>query len=95
MNHLYLEELRNKIIPTVKETCKKRGYTDGIVFIEYVIKKELEIAKRDFINLLQNNFSEEIKTTNNSYYLKPIRIKKPFRYKVRDFFNNISKVFGF
>ena len=32
---------------------------------EYVIKKELEIAKRDFINLLQNNFSEEIKTTNN------------------------------
>ena len=62
---------------------------------EYVIKKELEIAKRDFINLLQNNFSEEIKTTNNSYYMKPIRIKKQFRYKVRDFFNKISKVFGF
>ena len=62
---------------------------------EYVIKKELEIAKRDFINLLQNDFSEEIKTTNNSYYIKPVRIKKPFRYKVRDFFNNISKVFGF
>ena len=62
---------------------------------EYVIKKELEIAKRDFINLLQNNFSEEIKTTNNSYYIKPVRIKKPFRYKVRDFFNNIIKVFGF
>lgn len=62
---------------------------------EYVIKKELEIAKRDFINLLQNGFSEEIKTTNNSYYMKPIRIKKQFRYKVRDFFNNIIKVFGF
>ena len=62
---------------------------------EYVIKKELEIAKRDFINLLQNDFSEEIKTTNNSYYMKPIRIKKQFRYKVRDFFSNISKVFGF
>ena len=62
---------------------------------EFVVKKELEIAKRDFINSLQNGFGEEIKTTNNSYYLKPIRIKKPFRYKVRDFFNNISKVFGF
>ena len=62
---------------------------------EFVVKKELEIAKRDFINSLQNSFGEEIKTTNNSYYLKPIRIKKPFRYKVRDFFNNISKVFGF
>ena len=62
---------------------------------ELVVKKELEIAKRDFINSLQNGFGEEIKTTDNSYYLKPIRIKKPFRYKVRDFFNNISKVFGF
>ena len=62
---------------------------------ELVVKKELETAKRDFINSLQNGFGEEIKTTNNSYYLKPIRIKKPFRYKVRDFFNNISKVFGF
>ena len=62
---------------------------------ELVVKKELEIAKRDFINSLQNDFGKEIKTTNNSYYIKPIRIKKPFRYKVRDFFNNISKVFGF
>ena len=62
---------------------------------EFVVKKELEIAKRDFINSLQNSFGEEIKTTNNSYYLKPIRIKKPFRYKVRDFLNKISKVFGF
>ena len=62
---------------------------------EFVVKKELEIAKRDFINSLQNGFGEEIKITNNSYYIKPIRIKKPFRYKVRDFFNNISKVFGF
>ena len=62
---------------------------------EFVVKKELEIAKRDFINSLQNSFGEEIKTTNNSYYIKPVRIKKPFKYKVRDFFNNISKVFGF
>ena len=62
---------------------------------EFVVKKELEIAKRDFINSLQNGFGEEIQSTNNSYYIKPIRIKKPFRYKVRDFFNNISKVFGF
>ena len=62
---------------------------------EFVVKKELEIAKRDFINSLQNGFGEEIKTTNNSYYIKPIRIKKPFKYKIRDFFNNISKVFGF
>ena len=39
--------------------------------------------------------STKIKITNNSYYIKPIRIKKPFKYKVRDFFSNISKVFGF
>ena len=38
---------------------------------EFVVKKELEIAKRDFINSLQNDFGEEIKTTNNSYYIKP------------------------
>ena len=62
---------------------------------EFVVKKELEIAKRDFIKSLQNSFGEEIKTTNNSYYIKPVRIKKPFRYKVREFFNNIRKVFGF
>ena len=62
---------------------------------EFVVKKELEIAKRDFIKSLQNSFGEEIKTTNNSYYIKPVRIKKQFRYKGRDFFNNISKVFGF
>lgn len=35
-----LEELRSKIIPTVKEKCKEKGYTDGTVFIEYVIKKD-------------------------------------------------------
>ena len=62
---------------------------------EFVVKKELESAKRDFINSLQNGFGEEIKITNNSYYIKPIRIKKPFKYKVRDFFSIISKVFGF
>lgn len=62
---------------------------------EFVVKKELEVAKRDFINSLQNDFGEEIKTTDNSYYIKPIRFKKPFIYKVRDFFRKISKIFGF
>ena len=78
----------NKNDALTVELAKNKAY-------EFVVKKELEIAKRDFINSLQNDFGEEIKTTNNSYYIKPIRIKKPFRYKVRDFFNNISKVFGF
>ena len=32
---------------------------------EFVVKKELEIAKRDFINSVQNGVGEEIRTTNN------------------------------
>ena len=31
---------------------------------EFVVKKELELAKRDFINSLQTDFGEEINTTN-------------------------------
>lgn len=35
-----LDELRSKIIPTVKEECKEKGYTDGTVSVDYVIKKD-------------------------------------------------------
>lgn len=34
-----LEELKSKIIPTVKEECKVKGYTKRTVSVEYVIEK--------------------------------------------------------
>lgn len=62
---------------------------------EFVIKKELEIEKQKFISSLENGLLEEIKHTDNTYYTKPIKFKKPFSGKIKKFFNNISKVFGF
>ena len=60
---------------------------------EFLIKKELDIAKQQFINELKNGLGEEIKT-NNKDLNKPIKLKKPFKLKIRDFFRRISKVLG-
>lgn len=62
---------------------------------EFVAKKEIEKAKRDFIENLQKNFGDEIKATNNMYYTHPIKIKKPFRYKIYRFIDKMKKIFGF
>ena len=60
---------------------------------EFVIKKELDLAKQKFINDLKNGLGEEIKT-NFKDLNKPIKLKKPFRLKVKEFFKRISKVLG-
>ena len=60
---------------------------------EFVIKKELDLAKQQFINDLKNGLGEEIKT-NFKDLNKPIKLKKPFRLKVKEFFKRISKVLG-
>ena len=58
---------------------------------EFVIKKELDLAKQQFINDLKNGLGEEIKT-NFKDLNKPIKLKKPFRLKVKEFFKRISRV---
>ena len=58
---------------------------------EFVIKKELDLAKQQFINDLKNGLGEEIKT-NFKDLNKPIKLKKPFRLK--EFFKRISRVLG-
>jgi hypothetical protein len=60
---------------------------------EFLIKKELDIAKQQFINELKNGLGEEIKT-NTKDLNKPIKLKKPFKLKIKDFFRRISKVLG-
>ena len=60
---------------------------------EFLIKKELDIAKQQFINDLKNGLGEEIKT-NTKDLNKPIKLKKPFKLKIKDFFRRISKVLG-
>ena len=61
---------------------------------EYIIKKELEKEKQSFISSLQNGIGNEILNSDNAYYNKPISIKKPFKVKVKEFFNNIGRVLG-
>lgn len=60
---------------------------------EFVIKKELDFAKQELINDLNNGLGEELKT-NFKELNKPIKLRKPFRLKVKEFFNRISKVLG-
>lgn len=60
---------------------------------EFVIKKELDFAKQQLINDLNNGLGEELKT-NFKELNKPIKLKKPFRLKLKEFFNRISKVLG-
>lgn len=60
---------------------------------EFVIEKELDLAKQQFINDLKNGLGEEIKT-NFKDLNKPIKLKKPFRLKVKEFFKRISRVLG-
>jgi hypothetical protein len=60
---------------------------------EFVIKKELDLAKQQLINDLKNGLGEEIKT-NFKDLNKPIKLKKPFRLKVKEFFKRISRVLG-
>lgn len=60
---------------------------------KYIIKKELDLAKKKLISDLQNGLGDEMKTDFKEFN-KPIKIKKPFGSKIREFFNRISKVLG-
>lgn len=62
---------------------------------EFVIKKELEAEKNKFIaNLVENGLGNEIKNANTYNLNIPVKFRKPFKIKFKEFLNNIKKVFG-
>lgn len=61
---------------------------------EFVIKKELELAKQQFIDELDDSLGEEIRRQVLAEMNKPIKYKKPFKLKLKEFFNRINKVLG-
>jgi len=60
---------------------------------EYVIMKELRDAKLKMINELNVEIEKDLKNGIKDIN-KPIKIKRPFTYKIKQFFNRISKVLG-
>lgn len=59
---------------------------------EFVIKQELENHKKRFIDDLNNGLGDEIR--NIKELNKPIKLRKPFKMRIREFFDRISKVLG-
>lgn len=60
---------------------------------EFLLKEELNLAKQKMIKDLDKNISQELKS-DFSELNKPIKIKKPLKLKIKEFFNRISKVLG-
>lgn len=60
---------------------------------ESLIKEELNLAKQKMIKDLDKSISQELKSDFGELN-KPIKIKKPLRLKIKEFFNRISKVLG-
>lgn len=58
---------------------------------EIIIKKELETEKERFISSLKNGIGNEIKNYNVYEINKPIKIKKSFLTKIKEFFSKINK----
>lgn len=61
---------------------------------EYITRKELEDAKRELINSIDNGIGDEIKNFNTYEYNKPIKIKKPLFSGIKNFFRKLGKTFG-
>ena len=60
---------------------------------EIIVKQELNSAKDKFINDLKNTFGEEMKMYFKELN-KPIKLKKPFSMKIKEFLNKINNVLG-
>lgn len=56
------------------------------------IKVELEQAKNQFIDSIINGLGDEIK--NCPIENKPIKMKKTFKMRIKDFFSKIANVLG-
>lgn len=61
---------------------------------EFVVKKELETAKQDFINALNKGVGKEIKTFDLRTYNTPNKHNKSCKDKIRSFFNKLFKIVG-
>lgn len=60
---------------------------------EIIVKQELNSAKDKFINDLKNTFGEEMKMDFKELN-KPIKLKKPFSMKIKEFLIKINNVLG-
>ena len=60
---------------------------------EIIVKQELNSAKDKFINDSKNTFGEEMKMDFKELN-KPIKLKKPFSMKIKEFLNKINNVLG-
>lgn len=60
---------------------------------EIIVKQELNSAKDKFINELKNTFGDEMKMDFKELN-KPIKLKKPFSMKIKEFLNKINNVLG-
>ena len=60
---------------------------------EIIVKQELNSAKDKFINELKNTFGDEMKMDFKELN-KPIKLKKPFSLKIKEFLNKINNVLG-
>ena len=58
---------------------------------EIIVMKELDLAKKQLIDDLNGGLGEELKKGSLN---KPIKIKKPFFSKIREFFQRINRTLG-
>ena len=59
---------------------------------EIIVKKELDLVKQRLIDEINNGLGNEMKTSIIDN--KPIRYRKPFGLKIKEFFKRISKTLG-
>jgi hypothetical protein len=78
-----MEKINNKI---AIELAKNRAD-------EIIIAQELDKAKNDFIEQIKlSGIKDEIKVKDDLN--KPIKIKRPWRFKIKQFFERISEIIG-
>ena len=58
---------------------------------EIIVRKELDLAKKQLIDDLNGSLGEELKMGSLN---KPIKIKKPFFSKIKEFFQRINRTLG-
>ena len=78
-----MEKINNKI---AIELAKNRAD-------EIIIAQELDKAKNDFIEQIKlSGIKDEIKVKDDLN--KPIKIKRPWWFKIKQFFERISEIIG-
>lgn len=59
---------------------------------EIIARQELDNAKDRFIEEINNGLGEEIRNCDISSITVPIKIHKPLKLRITEFFNRLSKV---